>query len=350
MLDRLQKHTIEIYELDKQRFTKDRIKARTLLSENRFDLYAKLFYIRNRESNKELALQIYREHILAFNPDGKEPGRDEKSGVDNFVHVFDQLIDDFKEKEFDANLSLVPVDKNNIPLDGSHRIAALAYYDKEIDILRFSEIESKAIFDYKYFIKRGLSIHTADFIAQETLFYTSNLHLACFWPKMGDIKEKQFAFDSIQKYFPVYYSKSLRMSLEGLSRFMYESYKHQDWVGNANNNYKGARDKALNCFSSHGIVQFVLFKAENLNDVLKVKDEIRMHYQLDKHALHITDDDKETEEMMQLIFTEKVNQFQNSTHRLKDKVQEYKTILKNVYWINLKVKIAHVLKKLKLYR
>lgn len=347
MLDLLQKHTVSIYELDQHTFIKKRMKARELLSAERFDLFAKLFYIKNRELDKAKASKVYVDHILAFNPDGKEPGRSDKESVQDFIQVFDELIDHFKEHEFDNTISLIPVDSNYVHLDGSHRVAALAYYDKEVDVLYFPDVESKSTFDYSYFIKRGLSVKIADTIALETLVYTSNLHLACLWPKMGNLNEKKFALNYLDTQFSVYYSKSMSMPLESLTKFIYESYKHQDWVGDASNNFKGARSKALSCYASNGLVHFVLFQADGLDDVVNTKEAIRNHYQLDKHALHITDDDQETEDLMKLVFTEEAKQFQNTSNQLKDKFKEAITIFKNVHWLNFKVKVAATLNKLK---
>lgn len=343
----LQKHTVDLYDLENESRQKEAVSARTLLSAARFDLFAKLFYIRHREINPKLAKKIYEDHILAFNPDGKEPGRMDKNGTHDFVETFDHLIGTFQKEEFDPQISLIPVDKNNIPLDGSHRIAALAYFDRKVSVLRFPEVQSKAIFDYSYFLRRGLSIESADQIAGEILNYIPNLHIACLWPKMGNAKNKEFAFNYLKKHFSVYYSKTMRMSLEGLSRFIYESYKHQDWVGGEDNDYRGARSKAANCYAANAQVQFVLFEAADLEEVLKAKDAIREHYRLDKHALHITDDLNETQDIIDLIFTEQSRQFQNSSFALRDRVQEFKNLVKNVYWLNFKVGIAKVLKKIK---
>lgn len=350
MLELLQQHTVNIYALKEQQYIRKKIKARRLLTADRFDLYAKLCYIRNREDHPIVAQKVYKEHILAFNPDGKEPGREDKDGVDDFIQVFDELIDHFEKNEFDASISIVPVDKNNNPLDGSHRVAALAYFDKEVTVLEFPNVVGKTAFDYQYFLKRGLPVSCADAIAREIVHYSSQLHLACLWPKMGNLSDKQYALDYLRNQFDVYYTKSIHMPLNGLTRLIYESYKHQDWVGDASNNFKGARSKALSCYASHGNVHFVLFQADDLEDVVQAKEVIRGHYQLDKHALHITDDDQETKEMMQLVFTDEAKQFQNTSNRIKDRVNEFITIFKNVYWLNFKVKIASMLTKLKLYR
>ena len=63
-----------------------------MLISPRFDLFAKVYYIRMREENRVEAERVYKEHIKAFNPDFKEPGRDDKSGYDDFVSSFDQFF------------------------------------------------------------------------------------------------------------------------------------------------------------------------------------------------------------------------------------------------------------------
>ena len=112
-----------------------------------------------------MATKVYSEHIKAFNPDFKEPGRDDKNGCSDFINDFNAIIRQFKNNEFDDSISIVPVDKNGIILDGSHRLAALAYYNRTITIARFHNVTAKCRFDYDYFLNRGLSRTIADIIA-----------------------------------------------------------------------------------------------------------------------------------------------------------------------------------------
>jgi hypothetical protein len=344
MIQRLQQHTVDIYHLNQKKYTYKRVKARSLLSADRFDLFAKLFYIRLREKDFDRAVKIYTDHILAFNPDGKEPGREDKNGVVDFIRAFDGLIAHFRDKDFDESISLIPVDKNGNPLDGSHRIAALAYYDKEVSILQFEEVKAKAVFDFAYFQKRGLPAHTADAIALESLRYISGLHIACLWPKMGSKNKKAFALKHLRENYAVFYEKLFQINLEGLSKLIYETYKHQDWVGNVENNFAGARSKALSCYAGNGQIYFILFQVSDLKKVEESKESIRTHYHSEE-VLHISKDDNETTSIAKLIFTNRKKQLQNRCSEMRDKVREYNSLFKNVYWLNFKVCIAKILKR-----
>lgn len=350
MINLLQKHTVDLYQLESKNFVRKTISARELLVLSRFDLFAKLFYIKYRSAQPELARNIYIEHILVFNPDGKEPGREDKNGAEDFIRVFDQLIDYFEHNEFDSSISIIPVSQDGIALDGSHRIAALAYFDKKIEILQFNDVYPVCNFDYQYFLKRGLSIATADSIVYNTLAFNSSLFVACLWPKLGGLENRKWALEQFQNGFEVFYVKNVKMTLNGLGLFMYEIYKHQDWVGSIENNYLGARSKAMNCYSRNGIIQFILFSAPDLEAVMAMKDKIREYYQFDKHALHITDNVLETKELSDFVLTQKLNQFTNSNTRLSDQIEEWKQRFKNVFLLNLKVKIAKVLSKIGLYK
>lgn len=345
MLQLLQEHTVKIYNLDEKRYIKKTVPARNLIKANRFDMFAKLIYIHYRKSNPELALRVYEEHIIAFNPDLKEPGRDDKNGINDFVQTFDNLIDNFKDNEFDSTISLIPVAEDGTPLDGSHRIASLAYFNKEVDILQFNEVKPKSNFDYLYFQKRGLSWATSDLIAKLGTDYIKNLHVACLWSKIGKERAKEFAINCFTDNFPIYYQKEIRIPLEGLGRFMYEIYKHQDWVGNKENDYVGARSKALSCYDRNQMVHFIVFQAKDLEEVLSLKDKIRLHYNLDKHTLHITDNQQETNEILDLILTDKIMNFTSSKTQFLDKISEQITVFKNIYWLNLKIKIAKLIGK-----
>jgi hypothetical protein len=350
MINLLQKHTVDSYNLEQKEFELQKLPARQLITVSRFDLFAKMMYIKYRKSNPEFAKKIYSEHIKVFNPNLKEPGREDKNGLEDFILAFDKLINHFEYNEFDAEVSLIPVSGDGKILDGSHRIAALAYFNKEVSILKFKEVQPVAKFDYNYFIKRGLSIQTADIISSEGLNFVDNLFVACLWPKMGNLKDRLFARNYFENHFELFYKKDLTMSLDNLSMFVYEIYNHQDWVGNEGNNFAGARDKAISCYGSDKRVQFIVFQSHSIEMVIKAKDIIRAQYHLDKHALHITDNDEETKEIFDLILLENVHNYTNGVFRFNDKLIEFKTVVKHVYLINLKVMIAKCLKSIGLYK
>lgn len=300
----LQQHTIDIYKLKNHRFTLEKVKARSLLSLSRFDLLAKLFYIRNmQEGHEDVARKVYLEHIKAFNPDAREPGRDDKTSYEDFLSVFDQLITYFRDHDFDAEKSVVPVGAGDAILDGAHRIAALAYWDKDVTVARFADVEPVAQFDYAYFRSRGLPQATADTIAAEALRWKDDILVACVWPRIGDGKERQRVVGAISVFARPYYQKSLRVPLKSFVRLIASVYRAQPWVGTDANHYAGAADKAMNCYGNCRKVTFVFFECSDLKAVLELKDRIRGMFTYGKHSLHITDNQRETEDIARLVLT-----------------------------------------------
>ena len=66
----------------------------------------------------------------------------------------DRIIDSVKENGFDEAVSLVPVGKDGVLLDGSHRCAACAYFNKNIKVIYFDFLERN--FNFTFFLERGL--------------------------------------------------------------------------------------------------------------------------------------------------------------------------------------------------
>lgn len=290
----LQEHTVKIYSLNEEQGAIEQVSARSLLRADRFDLFAKLFYIDNRINNPELARKIYQEHIIAFNPDGKEPGRDDKHGVNDFIASFDRLINDLSTRGFDDSKSLVPVGTEGFILDGSHRVAVLAYYNEPVTILRFNGVNPIIRFDYEYFKKRGLSWSVCDCIAEEMVRWLNNIRVACIWPRVSQEKDRQTIIDSLSARHTIGYRKDLRVSLTSLSKFIARCYAHQSWVGDSQNNFAGAADKALQCFGKGGKISFVFFEMEDSDNLVATKDGIRSMFPYEKHSIHITDNQEET--------------------------------------------------------
>ena len=111
------------------------IPARLLITPERIDLMAKWIYIYHREKNlnMESARELYMHHIEAFsNGTFIEPGTEDKNSIEKYFDEFDRIIDSVKENGFDEAVSLVPVGKDGVLLDGSHRCAACAYFNKNI--------------------------------------------------------------------------------------------------------------------------------------------------------------------------------------------------------------------------
>lgn len=231
----LQPHTVKLYNLECKEYEVQDVPARSLLVGSRFDLFAKLYYIRHRQTDNVMAREVYNQHIKAFNPDLKEPGREDKNGYDDFIDAFDALIDDLTVNGFDPDKSLIPIDENGIILDGAHRLCALAFADKQVRIVKFKQVTSNGRFDYEYFLKRGLSRKTADIIAGEMVLWLPNVLIACLWPRMGGMEAKKETLEMITRQYPLCYVKAISTSLESFVHFIAKVYEQQSWVGNEAN-------------------------------------------------------------------------------------------------------------------
>ena len=346
----LQPHTVALYGLEMQLGVVETLPARELLSPARFDLFAKLYYLRHREKQPDLAKRVYIEHIRCFNPDGKEPGRDDKTGFDDFLDAFSRLFDEIREHGFNPKKSLIPVGSNGVILDGAHRVAILAFLDLPATICRFDDVVSKGPFDYQYFIKRGLSLDLADLIAFEAAHWLPNLRVACLWPRMGNSPTKDMAERTLGDFFPVAYSRSFLISRQALHLLVVNVYQTQEWIGAKENDYLGAKDKAARCFALNRQIRFVFFLCGNSETVTAIKDRIRERHSFGKHTIHITDTESEATRLALLVLTEEgrkewlyLNQFQSWSEKLYERAKEAGYFFRNILWINFKVWIAKLL-------
>ena len=339
VVERLQPHTVKIYSLVDEDAIEGMIEAKQLLTPVRFDLFAKLYYIRNRVNNKYEAEKVYKEHIKAFNPDWKEPGRDDKLSFEDFLYSFNVLIDKFQQQEFDSSCSLVPITSDNVILDGAHRTSVLAYYDKKVGVAQFLNVEPKVDFDYIYFKDRGLSWNIMDIIANEMVLWLPDIYVACLWPKMTD---KHKAILSIKRNFKIVYNKTVKVNLTSFKRLIAKVYENQSWV----NNLDSVNDKSLQCYGFNGQIEFIFFCGNSLDKVLSVKDEIREMYGAGKHSLYITDNVTETREIANSVLIETEREKWNkqlAVYGIHEKIAERWFYFKKVQFINLKVMVARAI-------
>lgn len=157
------------------------IPARTLLLPWRFEIFARLYYIGHRDDRHHLARKVYLDSLRSLVPSGKEYGKEkEKSSFKVHIKVFDQLIDVFQTSDFNPSVSIVPIGKDNVFLDGSHRISALAYFDKDVTVCRFNDVIGDR-FTYSHFLERGMPRYTADVTAFEGVRWLPDLSVVCVW-------------------------------------------------------------------------------------------------------------------------------------------------------------------------
>ena len=154
---------------EKTRFEVETVDANTLLTNNRLDLGAKLYYIQcyMEQKEMELAKQLYCKHIEVMEcpvQSEKESKEQMEESLDNFQY----LIETFRAEEEEE--TLVVVGAQNEILDGTHFVACSIYFGRKVKTICFYEIEGEK-FDFKFFSENGLETGYIELMAGAFAYY-----------------------------------------------------------------------------------------------------------------------------------------------------------------------------------
>lgn len=305
-----------------------RIDPKEFLSPERLDIVPKVLYIKNREEkiNAPFFDEMYSEHIKAFN----DFNEDDKKSKEDFKNSFDNVIDSVKKNGFDKRKGLVPMTKNRVAGHGAHRIASAIYFNQPV----FAEIneEGKDVsYDYSFFKKRGLSEKFLDEIAfQYSKLKGKNLYFCIFWGtsfnKINDSEIKDFLK---KKNMKIVYGKQAELTEVGKKNTVIACYEGEKWLGSAKKGHPGAMNKASYCFWGSNKVKVFLLESENSKKVVEFKEDIRNYLGLDKHALHISDTQEESDRLCELFFNKNSLFFINNSEKAFSKDMGFKKDVRN---------------------
>jgi len=292
----------------------EKINARELIVPERIDLIAKIKYVEHYINGYDMsfATRLYKKHIEVFSKGTyKEPGSNTKVSFEAYLDTFNKLIDSIKNNSFDESISVIPVGANNIILDGAHRTAIAAYLNLDVTITRFEHVHVDYGIDF--FTKGLLQSELIDYLAIEYCKNKTNTFFACLWPiaddpNKVDVVERVLNENDKVK---VIHQKEVEISYSALRNFIVQIYNNQPWLGNIDNRFKGVDQKVEACYKNNSKLRGYILEADGLDDVLRLKEDIREIYQLGKHAIHITDNQAETIQIANILLNE------NSLHLLK---------------------------------
>lgn len=290
------------------------VEARTLLGAHRFDLYGILFYIDQKVKGvKDLsyAIEVYKERTKAMTGYRlSEIGNDGKSNFSDFIKVLDNLIDDFQNGRYDYDKTLIPVDKKGEAIDGAHRISCAAYFNKQIKVLRFLDREVTP-YNYNYVLNEFLPSDIADAMALEALKWHDDVYALFLWPKAHkDSTKLQSSLQIISDTHDVLYQVEYKLTFEAIRNLMIQLYGHMDWVGSIDDGYSNITGKADEVWADNGRLRIVLIRANNCDEVLALKAQIRNLYKIGLASIHSTDNIRETTMAMNALLNP------NSRHHL----------------------------------
>ena len=291
------------------------VNARDLLTHNRFDLYAILLYIDHKVkgvSDMQYAKSVYYQRtnvITGFSC--SEKGNELKNSFEDFLATIDALIDDFQNGRYDAQRSPIPVDCNNVIVDGAHRVCCAAYFKQKVRIVKFVDKDFHQHVTSDFLINNALPVDIADAMALEACNWHDDLYMLFLWPKaFKNSTHLQEANELIEERIPIVYKKKLQMSYNAIRNLMIQIYAHMDWVGTVDNDFYNTHVKADEVWDSNGHVEFLLVRGKNTQEILNIKSEVRDIYGIGLSSIHSTDNIGETRIAANLIYNK------NSIHHL----------------------------------
>lgn len=292
-------------DLTSEEYRVKRIKAVNLLTSFRLDLAFKLLYLEMKEKDVTFAEEYYKEHIKALTLGAfREPGNDEKSSIDKFIDAFNDTFEEIQSEGFDASKSLIPLSQNGAIANGAHRVASAIFLEKEVECVALNGYDH--LYDYDFFYKRALSTTMLDTVVTKFVEYASNVYIAFIWPTaVGHDSEIEAIVPNIV------YKKEIKLNVNGAHNLLSCLYSGEDWIGSIGDNFNGTKGKLVECFKTFDPVRVIAFQADNLDEVLEIKENIRNVFKVGKHAVHITDTQEEAIESARLVFNENSLHFLN---------------------------------------
>lgn len=283
----------EIFEID----------SKDLINRRRVDIVVKYNYIRSRETgeNLEFAEELYIKHIEAFS-DGtfSEQGNKDKDSMSKYIDIFNAMIDDFKTRGFDEKQSIIPIGKNGEILDGSHRVACAIYFDEKVKVMKFPHLSVD--YGFEFFRKRLLDDIYIDSIAKEYVRLKKDNYALFVWPRVGSDENIKYIETSLeQDNIEIVYKKKLKPSREELWNLLFNMYKEGSWVKNSDDDFELLNEKRDLCYDEDGYMVICILEDIGVEKLIEKKEELRVHFNVEKSSIHSTDTYQETVEILDMI-------------------------------------------------
>jgi hypothetical protein len=274
-----------------------------LITHNRLDLVAKIAYLLG--GNCSYTNKLYDSHIKIFTL-GRyvEKGAELKNTADKFADEFEGIYRSLVSKEFDVNISYVPICVDGSLLNGAHRVSACFVSKRIVDVV----VLDYPPFDYGYefFQKRGMAKDQIEYLVTRFSEFANDVYVALLWPAYSLLDV------DCMSYFPkVIYDREVKLTFQGLHNLMVQAYSGEHWLGSCDDGFSGAKGKARKCFGGQGVLRVIVFQSSSIDDVVSIKKTIRERCGIGKSSIHITDSKAEALNLCQLLLNDNSRHFLN---------------------------------------
>ena len=272
---------------------------------NRIDIGIKLFFLQCYEDGDEhrffTAKAMYLEHIRCFNfGEYFEHGDRSKVSGEDFLQNFISLYHDMKSNGFNTDKSIIPVSRDQIPINGSHRIAIAILLGYKIPTVQLDL--NGTIYGVNYFRSRQLSDVIITTALNNIIAHNGTLRVGILWPAGAD-KESHIR-TSIKNSFE---SWEIDLDMNAILNLLTVIYKREDWMRNSMDESKiDIYNKCLECLGDRKQSKaFVIFYSEfNQESTLEFKEKIRDIISRGKSSIHMADNAEESIEICDLLVGE----------------------------------------------
>ena len=222
-----------------------------LLRFNRFDVPAKTLYLRHLAKGVQEVRgePVYLDLVGTWNG-FREYDDQSKAGKDVFLDRFQGLDSSIKSDGYNKEYP-VPVNKEGMLLNGSHRLASCLVNGVEIEPVETSDPSAGQLdCTSYYFLNRGLNYKTADSIAIEYARLKPTTRIAFIFPKataQGNLVEARTKI--AESRLRLVYEKGAVLSGFGPLNLMRQLYRDENWVGDISTRFHGFNAKAQMCYA-----------------------------------------------------------------------------------------------------
>jgi len=279
------------------------------ISPTRFDLMAKLLYIKSKEKNLNTNYfkELYHKHIITFNNCWEYPGT--KTSIEDFYNNFDNLIDDMKKNGYNETHPII-IGNNGVLVNGAHRLMTSFYLQKKAAYI-YENKNGTTAYHYNFFLKRKknspLDRKYTDRISLEYIKICKNLRSMVIYPVAYNVEKINHINQIISEYGYLYYSKTVNLTKNGVNNLIKEAYRGEAWIGGLFP--RGVTEKARLCVGKNPTILFLIYM-NDLSKLVELKEKCRVLFGLGKHSLHISDYTEDTFRIASSILNE------NSIHYL----------------------------------
>jgi hypothetical protein len=306
-----------------------------LLSPARIDVAVKIKYIKSLKDRIPENIYFYRKlykSTIEYFSDGLfyEPGDSHKNNFNDFDNYFMELLESLSGSGFNKTKSIIPLSKNNVPLDGAHRIAIAHILNIKLPTIRL-DIEDPS-YNINFFKNKGATEKELLEYTKCLLSINKNTRIAILWP-YNDLENKK-----INNLFGenIIYSGSLNLSLNGVRNLCLVAYNKEKWIGTPETNWHGIPHKADSCFKKNRKTRFIVFNSFGQEKDISIKEQIRNLTDSSKNNIHTTDNFNETKEISELLLNKDSELLLNNINRknlssilltLKNNVNDFSKLL-----------------------